>query len=156
MPIGHFKYKEYNWISKLNVGGLIFLMLCSSCIIQSDTYFSFVMYRFGLCLAVLPYTFKGTFKGTAPLSVSGQQAASLPTEINGIYKMPNKTWHTLYFATVLDLEHQQTPLTTRWVAHFWKLKFRVVLRTGLWMRVASHSEAGRGNYKWAKYPRQDQ
>ena len=24
------------------------------------------------------------------------------------------------------------------------------------MPIASHSEAGRGDYKWAKYPRQDQ
>ena len=38
----------------------------------------------------------------------------------GIYKMPNKTRQKLYFATILDLEHQQTLLITRWVAHFWK------------------------------------
>ena len=31
---------------------------------------------------------------------------------NGIYKMPNKTQHKLYLDTILDLEHQQTPLTT--------------------------------------------
>ena len=34
--------------------------------------------------------------------------------------------------------------TTWWVAHFWKRTFRVVLWTGLWMPLASHSEAGRG------------
>ena len=39
----------------------------------------------------------------------------------------------LYFATILDLEHQRTSLTTQWDAYFWKLTFRVVLRTGLWM-----------------------
>ena len=66
------------------------------------------------------------------------------------------TRQKLYFATILDLERQKTPLTTRWVAHFWRLMFRVVLRTGLFMLVASHSEAGRGDSKWAKYPRQDQ
>ena len=57
--------------------------------------------------------------------------------------MCNKTRQKLYFTMILDLEHQQTPLTIRWVAHFWTLKLRVVLRTGLFMHVASHSEAGR-------------
>ena len=46
-------------------------------------------------------------------------------------------------------------LSTRWVAHFWKQTFRVDLRTGLWMPVASHSEADRGDSKWAQYQRQD-
>ena len=36
---------------------------------------------------------------------------SLPTEINGTYKMPNKTRQKLYFATLLDLERQRTQLT---------------------------------------------
>ena len=71
---------------------------------------------------------------------------------DGIYKVPNKTRQKLYFAMILDLEHQRTPLTTRWVAHSWKQTFR----TGLWMPIASHSEAGRGDSKLAKYPRQDQ
>ena len=30
-----------------------------------------------------------------------------------IYKMPNKTRQKMYFATILDLEHQRTLLTTR-------------------------------------------
>ena len=61
---------------------------------------------------------------------------------NGIYRMQNKTWQKRYFTTILDLEHQQTTLTTKWVAHFWKLTFRVDLTgTGLWMPVANHSEA---------------
>ena len=81
-----------------------------------------------------------------------------------IYKMPNKTRQKLYFSTILDLEHQWTPLTTRWVAHFWKHTFTVVLRTCLWMPIDSHSEAAlpasewlaTGGLKWAKYPRQEQ
>ena len=77
--------------------------------------------------------------------------SSLPARMAG-----DGTRQKLYFATILDLERQKTPLTTRWVAHFWRLMFRVVLRTGLFMLVASHSEAGRGDSKWAKYPRQDQ
>ena len=49
-----------------------------------------------------------------------------------IYKMPNKTQkQKLYFATILDLEHQQTPLPTLWVAHLWKLTFRVILKTAI-------------------------
>ena len=43
--------------------------------------------------------------------------------------MCNKPRKKLDFATILDLEHQLTPLTTRWVAHFWKQTFRFVLRT---------------------------
>ena len=76
------------------------------------------------------------------------------TEINGIYKMPNKTRQKLYFAVILDLEHQWTPLTTGWLANFRKQTFRVVLRAvNLWMPVASHSEAGTADSKWAKYPK---
>ena len=52
--------------------------------------------------------------------------------------------------------NQRTPLTTRWVAHFWKWTFRVVLRTVLWIPIASHCEAGWGDSKWAKYLRKDQ
>ena len=43
---------------------------------------------------------------------------------NGI--RTGKTQQKLYFTTVLDLEHQWTPLTTWCVAHFWKQTFRVV------------------------------
>ena len=49
----------------------------------------------------------------------------------GIYKMLNTTRQELSFATILDLEHQRTPLTIRWESRFWKQTFRVVLRTGL-------------------------
>ena len=46
---------------------------------------------------------------------------------------------------------------TKWqIKHFWKRTLRVVSRTGLWMPVASHSEACRGESHWAKYPRKDQ
>ena len=38
--------------------------------------------------------------------------------------MCNKTQQKQHFATILDLGHQRTPLTTRWVAHFWKQTFR--------------------------------
>ena len=82
---------------------------------------------------------------------------SLPREINRIYKMwlmCNRTWQKLYFAKILDLEYQRTPLTTLWVTHFWNQMFRVVLRTGLCIHVGSHSETGRGHSKWAKFPRQ--
>ena len=35
-----------------------------------------------------------------------------PFPVQWIYKIANKTGQKLYFATILDLEHQQTPLTT--------------------------------------------
>ena len=70
--------------------------------------------------------------------------------------MANKTRQKLYFATILNLGHQRTPLTTRWVAHFWKQTFEVVFRTVLWMPIANHCEAGRVDSNWTKYPRQDQ
>ena len=40
---------------------------------------------------------------------------------NEIYKMPNKARPKLYSATILDLEHQQTPLTTSFT--FLKMNF---------------------------------
>ena len=98
---------------------------------------------------------------TVGLERSEKTTASLPTRFRSrcnessnrnqyIYKMPNKTRQKLYFATILDLDHQQTPLTIRWVAVFWKRTFRVVLRKVLWIPIASHCEAGRGYSKWAK------
>ena len=51
--------------------------------------------------------------------------------------MPTQTQQKLYFATILDLKHQRTPLRIRWVAYFWKRTIRVVSRTDLWMPVAS-------------------
>ena len=57
-----------------------------------------------------------------------------------IFKMPNKTLQKLYFAMILDEEHHRTPLHR--VSHFWKRTLRGVLRTRLWMPIASHCEAG--------------
>ena len=70
-----------------------------------------------------------------PLSGSGQRAMSSHRN-KWLYKMPNTTRQKMYFATILDLEHQGTPLTTQWVAHFWKQTFRVV--SSLWKPWSWH------------------
>ena len=53
------------------------------------------------------------------------------------------------------LKDNLSPLSGLNWSHFWKWTFRVILRTGLWMPVAIHSEAGRGDSKWAKYRERD-
>ena len=91
----------------------------------------------------------------SPNSVSG---SGFWFRFNWIYKMPSKTRQKVYFATIRDLEHQRTPLTTRWGAHFWidflpQHTFRVVLKTGLWMPIDSHSKAGRGDFEMSQIPK---
>ena len=73
---------------------------------------------------------------------------------NGIYKMANKTRQKLFYN---DTWFGTSTNTTNHLVSCTFLKtFKVVLRTGLWMPVAIHSEAGRGDSRWAKYPRQNQ
>ena len=69
---------------------------------------------------------------------------------SGSYKMPIKTGtgtvfrSDTWFGTSTNTTYYSVSCT-----FLKKLRFRVVLRTGLWMPV---SQPGRGDLKWAKYP----
>ena len=77
----------------------------------------------------------------SPLSVSGPR-------FNGIYKMPNKKKNDRncislrYSIRNINEQHQLLG-----ELHISEKTFRVVLRTGLWLTIASPSEAGRGDSK---------